>query len=121
METLRKVKVLRIYLSSTDKFKHTSLYEAIVFAAKRGGLMGATVLKGVMGYGASNKIHIQKFWEISEKTPLVVEIIDSEEKIDLFVEKISPWFEKIKTGVLLTVTEANVLIEKKGSPKKLPL
>ena len=67
MEIKGEAKVLRIFISNTDKFKHNSLYEMIIFAAKRYGLAGATVLKGVMGYGSSSVIHSVKFWEITEK------------------------------------------------------
>lgn len=61
METNSEVRLLRIYLSNTDKFKHTSLSEAIVFAARRYGLAGATVLKGIMGYGLSRVVQSNKF------------------------------------------------------------
>jgi uncharacterized protein len=57
------------------------MYESIVFKAKEAGLAGATVIKGIFGYGASSVIHSYKFWEISEKLPVVVEIVDTEEKV----------------------------------------
>ena len=101
MEKAEKASILRIFISSTDKFKHIPLYETIVFAAKRNGLAGATVLKGVMGYGSSNRISSQNFWEISEKMPLVIEIIDEA--------------EKIPTGCLITVEKAKIVLHKKGN------
>ena len=76
MKSDYKAKRLRIYISSTDKFKHSPLYEVIVYSAKRCGIAGATVIKGIMGYGASSEIYSSKLWEISEKLPLIVEIID---------------------------------------------
>ena len=85
--------LLKIYISNTDKFKHRPLYEIIVFAAKRYGITGVTVLKGIMGFGMSGKIYSGKFWEITEKIPLVIDIIDTPEKIDFFIEQISPYFE----------------------------
>jgi PII-like signaling protein len=114
MET-GKAKMLRVYLSNTDKFRHAPLYEVIVFAAKRAGLSGATVLKGIMGYGSSSVIHSQKFWEISEKIPLVIEIIDESAKIDAFTSKLTGWMSKIKNGCLITTEDATIILQKKGT------
>jgi len=119
MEIKGDAKVLRIFISSTDKLKHSLLSEAIVFAAKRYGLAGATVLKGTMGYGSSSVIYSVKFWEITEKLPVVVEVIDESEKIDAFVEKILPWFENLRTGCLITVEKANIVLHKMGVKKGL--
>ena len=80
-----KAKRLRIYISSTDKFKHTPLYEVIVYAARRNGIIGATVLKGIMGYGASSEIYSNKLWELTEKLPLIVEIIDDPQKTHIVI------------------------------------
>lgn len=109
-----KAKRLRIYISSTDKFRHTPLYEEIVFAAKKSGIAGATVLKGIMGYGASSEIYTGKLWELSEKMPLVVEIIDSPEKIDTFFDSIKPMFEATGKGHMITVDETIILVHKAG-------
>lgn len=117
MEIKGEAKVLRIFISNTDKFKHNSLYEMIVFAAKRYGLAGATVLKGVMGYGSSSVIHSVKFWEITEKLPVVIEIVDEAEKIEKFTEKILHWFEKLRYGCMITVEEVNLVLYKQGSKK----
>lgn len=117
MEIKAEAKILRIFISSTDKFKHTPLYEVIVFAAKRYGLAGATVLKGVMGFGASRSINSMKFFEISEKMPMVVEIIDESEKIDKFAELIIPYFEKITSGCMITSEKASIILYKKGKKK----
>lgn len=113
-----KAKRLRIYISSTDKFRHTPLYEEIVFAARREGITGATVLKGIMGYGASSEIYTDKLWELSEKMPLVVEIIDSPEKIDAFFESVKPLFEKVGKGHIITLDETTILIHKAGTTRK---
>jgi uncharacterized protein len=109
-----KVKRLRIYISSTDKHEHTPLYEVIVYSAREHGLRGATVLKGIMGYGASSEIYSNKLWEITEKIPLVVEIIDEPEKIESFIESIQPLFEEIGKGHIITVDETTVLMHKPG-------
>jgi len=117
METNEEVSVLRIYLSSTDKFKSRLLYEVIVYAAKRYGLSGATVFKGTMGFGTSGTINSTRFWELTEKLPVVVEIIDQKEKVENFIETITPYFEKIRTGCLLTVGKSTVVLHKIGKKK----
>jgi PII-like signaling protein len=117
MELKGEAKLLRIFISSTDKFKNSPLYEVILYAAKRYNLAGATVLKGIMGYGGTSYISSSKFWEISEKLPVVVEIVDSAEKIDQFFEIIKPYFEKIKYGCIVTMEKANVVLYKTGQIK----
>jgi PII-like signaling protein len=108
MQPEDKAKRLRIYISSTDKFEHSPLYEVIVYAARSYGLTGATVLKGIMGYGASSEIYNNKLWEISEKIPLVVEP---------FIEHIKPYFEKAGKGHIITLDETTVLMHKTGNKK----
>ena len=114
MEIKGEAKLLRIFISNTDRFKQVPLYEAIVFAARRNGIAGATVLKGIMGYGSSSVIHSLKFWEITEKVPLVIEIVDESEKIDKFLEKIRPWFDRLRYGCMITVEKADIALYKKG-------
>jgi PII-like signaling protein len=118
MEMKGEAKLLRVFISSTDKFKHTPLYEVIVFAAKRYGLAGATVLRGVMGFGGSSAISSMKFWEITEKLPIVVEIVDESEKIEKFTQTILPYFEKIRNGCMITVEKANIILYKKGNKEQ---
>jgi uncharacterized protein len=110
--------ILRIFISSTDKLKHSILSESIVYQAKRYGLAGATLTKGIMGFGASSVIHSYKFWEISDKVPVVVEIIDEEAKILAFFETIKPYLENMRYGCLVTTERINVLLYKTGDKKK---
>ena len=117
MEITDEVKLLRIFISSTDKFKHAPLYEVVVFAAKRYGLAGATVLKGFMGFGASSVVNSQKLWDITEKLPIVIEMVDEATKIDGFVESILPYFEKIPKGGLITLEKVNIVLHKPGVKK----
>jgi PII-like signaling protein len=119
MNTNDNVKILRVYTSSTDKLKHTPLYEMIVFAARRNGMAGATVHKGIMGYGGSSVVHSAKFWETNDKLPMVVEIIDESAKIEAFFEFIKPYLESVRYGCLVTVEDAKVLLYKAGKKKKL--
>jgi PII-like signaling protein len=117
MKPDEKAQRLRIYISSTDKFEHSPLYEVIVYAARSFGLTGATVLKGIMGYGASSKIYTDKLWEISEKMPLVIEIIDESHKLEPFLDHIKPYFEKAGKGHLITLDETTILMHKTGNKK----
>ncbi|MCL4484172.1 MAG: DUF190 domain-containing protein [Bacteroidetes bacterium] len=99
METKTEARMLRIYVSSTDKFKHGLLYETLVFAAKRYGLSGATVLKGAMGFGSSSIVRSVRFWEITEKLPVVIEIVDEAEPRNcLWSSKL--WMKRIKLNYL---------------------
>lgn len=114
MENNTTATLLRIYISSTDKFKHTPLNEMIVYRAKKHNLAGATVVKGILGFGASSIIHSYKFWEVSEKVPTVVEIVDEEQKIIAFYEEIKPYLEKMRYGCLVTIEQVNILHYKAG-------
>ncbi len=119
METGDNVKILRVYISSTDKLKHTPLYEMLVYAARHNGLAGATVHKGVMGFGGSSVVHSVKFWETNDKLPVVVEIIDESPKIEAFVEVIKPYLESVRYGCLVTIEDANVVFYKTGIKKSV--
>ena len=114
MELRKKYKALRVYLSNTDKVDHASAYETIAYKARQSGLAGATVYKGLMGYGTSSELTPVKFWEFTEKVPVVVEMIDEESKIDAFVEQMAPWFESLPKGCLVTCQDVEVLFLKKG-------
>lgn len=118
MEIKSEAKLLRIFISNTDKFKHAPLYEVIVFAAKHYELAGATVLRGIMGFGGSSVISSTKFWEITEKLPIVVEIVDESEKIEKFAQTILPYFEKVKNGSIITIEEVNIVLDKTGNKFK---
>jgi len=118
MEIKGEVKRLRFYISNTDKLKHAPLYEMIVFAAKRDGLAGATVFKGVMAFGSSSIVHSIKFWEIEEKIPVVIEIVDESKKIEVFKNKMLQWFEKLHYGCLITIDTTQIVLYKHGTKRK---
>lgn len=109
MKSEGEAKMLRIFVGSSDKINNIPLYEEIVFAAKKSGLAGATVLKGVMGFGANSMIHSAKILSISEDLPVIIEIIDEEKKIDLFIPEIEKYFDNLKYGVLITSEKVKVL------------
>lgn len=118
MKTNTPNSLLRIFISSTDQVKQDLLSESIVFSAKSEGLAGATVLKGILGYGASSVIHSYKFWEITDKLPVVIELIDEEEKIRNFYDTIRPQLESMRYGCLVTIENIEVLLYKSGKNNK---
>lgn len=108
---------MRIFISSTDKVKDAALYEWIVLQAHKAGLAGATVTKGIMGFGASSVIHSYRFWEVADKVPVIVEMTDDPEKIQAFYESIKPTLESMRYGCLVTLTMVSVLLNKAGRKK----
>jgi PII-like signaling protein len=118
MENNSEAWVLKIFIGSTDQINQTPLYEYIVFQAKKKGIAGSTVVKGIMGFGASSIIHSYKFWEVSDKVPLVVELVDEEEIIRSFYEIIRPQLEAMKYGCLVTISKAEVVLYRSGSKRK---
>jgi PII-like signaling protein len=117
MENNTEVFALRIFVGSTDQVNQQPLYEYIVFQAKKKGIAGATVTKGIMGFGASSVIHSYKFWEVSDKVPLVIELVDEEYKLMAFYETIKPQLESMKYGCLVTMEKARVMLYKSGEKR----
>jgi uncharacterized protein len=109
MENHPNAKLLRIFIGESDKVGYATLYETIVFEAKKQGLSGATVTRGIMGFGANSKIHTAKLLELSSDLPLVVEIVDTEEKIREFIKTVDHLFEQAKSGGLITIEKAEVI------------
>jgi len=106
--------LLRIYLGEQDKYHHLPLYEAIVLKAREMGLAGATVLRGPMGFGAHSHVHTAKILRLSEDLPVLIEIVDKEEKINAFL----PELDKMESDGLVTLEKVHV-IKYRGSPEKL--
>ncbi|MDD7336418.1 MAG: DUF190 domain-containing protein [Prevotella sp.] len=107
-------KILRIYLSSTDTYKHQSLYEVITRSAKQLGIDGATVLRGSMGFGKSSQLRSDKFWEFNLKQPIVIEMIDEEDKLLTFTDNLKTLMSDIPKGILITMEDVKVLYHKTG-------
>jgi PII-like signaling protein len=114
MENNANAKLLRIFIGESDKAGHQPLYEAIVFEAKKQSLSGATVTRGIMGFGANSKVHTTKLFEISADLPLVIEIVDTEEKIREFTKTVEQLFEQTKSGGLITLEKAEVIRYRAG-------
>jgi len=104
--------LLRIFIGELDKHGHLPLYEAIVLAARERHLAGATVLRGPMGYGASSRLHTAKILRLSEDLPVVIEIVDSEEKINSFL----PVLDEMMSSGLVTIEKVRVLQYGKKAP-----
>ena len=113
----KKLKQLRIFVSSTDVVDHHLLYEGIIRRAKKFGIEGATAIKGRMGYGISSELHNERFFELMEKFPVVVLMIDQPEKIQGFLAELLPWLEKQPKGCLVTTQDVEVYLAKKGDTK----
>jgi uncharacterized protein len=103
--------LLRIFLGENDRFEHSPLYEAIVLKAREMHLAGATVLRGPMGFGHSSRLHTTKILRLSEDLPFVIEIVDSEEKIDQFL----PVLDGMMGSGLVTIEKVKVLLYGKKS------
>jgi PII-like signaling protein len=101
----REGKLLRIFIGESDRHGHRPAYQAIVELARSEGLAGATVLRGLAGFGHSSRIHTASVLRLSEDLPIVVEIVDTAERIDAFLPKLEP----LVAGGLITLERAEVL------------
>jgi PII-like signaling protein len=99
-------KLLRIFIGEQDKWQGLPLYEAIVNLARKELLAGATVLKGCMGFGAKSHMHTAKILRLSEDLPMIIEIVDSDEKIMAFL----PHLDEMITDGLVTLEKVNVIM-----------
>jgi len=99
-------KLLRIFIGEADKWNGKPLYEEIVLLAKKNGMAGATAIKGFMGFGCKSHMHTVNLLRLSEDLPVVIEIVDSEEKINKFV----PLLDEMVQEGLVTLEKANVIM-----------
>src|SRR5580693_10545983 len=97
--------LLRIFIGESDRWHHQPLYEAIVLKAREMHLAGATVLRGPMGFGKSSRLHTTKILRLSYDLPLVIEIVDAEEKINAFL----PVLDEMMKGGLVTLEKVRVI------------
>jgi len=111
MQIPQDAMLLRIFIGESDRWEHKPLYEAIVLKARELHLAGATVMRGSMGFGKSSRLHTAKILRLSMDLPLVIEIVDSEEKIQSFL----PALEAMIGGGLVTLEKVKV-VQYKGAP-----
>lgn len=102
-------KLLRIFVGESDKSGTIPVYEKIVIEARKSGLAGATVFRGIMGFGGSSRIHTTKILRLSEDLPLIVEIVDEVTKIEEFLPVLDKIFEDADSGGLITIEKAEII------------
>jgi PII-like signaling protein len=112
MQIPHEAVLLRIFIGESDRWEHKPLHEAIVLKARELQLAGATVLRGAMGFGKSSRLHTAKILRLSMDLPIIIEIVDSEEKINGFL----PQLDKMIGGGLVTLEKVKV-IEYRGEAK----
>jgi PII-like signaling protein len=106
--------ILKIHASTTDRVGNKVLYEYIVELARKEGIEGATVYRGIMGYGSSSKISSSKFWELTEKLPVVIELVDKTENLRRFYQEIKKDLLAMKKGCLVALEPTEILLQKEG-------
>jgi PII-like signaling protein len=105
MQLPQEAILLRIFIGESDRWRHQPLYEAIVLKAREMHLAGATVLRGAMGFGKSSRLHTAKILRLSMDLPLVIEIVDGEEKIQQFL----PVLDEMIGGGLITMEKIRII------------
>ncbi len=111
MKLPAEAELLRILTCDLDKFEGRPLYQLIVEQARRQGLAGATVLRGTLGFGANSRIHTSKILRLSEDLPMIIEIVDTPEKIEAFL----PFLDSVMQEGLVTLEKIRVISYRHGS------
>ena len=111
MQVPRNAVLLRIFIGEDDRFSHQPLHEAIVLKAREQHLAGATVLRGPMGFGHSSRLHTAKILRLSEDLPVIIEIVDTREKLETFLRLVD---DEIAEG-LATLERAEVHFYRSGT------
>ena len=118
MELKKDAHLLSIFLGESDKAGHSALYDVIVREAHRLGLAGATVLRGIMGFGPTSRIRTERILDLSADLPVVVEIVDEHKKIEGFLPVLNELFESSGCGGLVTVEKIEVIRYAHGSEQQ---
>jgi hypothetical protein len=108
--------LLRIFIGESDRWEGRPLYEAIVFKAREAGLAGATVFRGMMGFGADSRMHTAKVLRLSEDLPVVIEIVDKAERIETFI----PVLDQMVAEGMITVEPVHILAYRHNSVPEHP-
>lgn len=116
MKRSDKGQLVRVFIGESDRLADGPLYRAIVLKAKELGLAGATVLRGPMGFGANSRVHTTKLLELSTDLPIVIEIVDSAEKI----ESLLPFLDEVVSEGMVTIEEVRILHYRHNSAKTRP-
>ena len=110
MQIPEEGQLIRIFIGESDRWKGRPLYEAIILKAREMGIAGATMLRGLMGYGANSRIHTAKILRLSEDLPIIVEIVDSPAKISALL----PVIEEMVGDGLITLENVRVVQYRSG-------
>ena len=113
MKTPESGKLVRIFVGESDRVGHQPLYTAIVELARKNGLAGATVFKGIEGFGGHSVVHAARVFDLSSDLPILIEIVDTEEKVRAFL----PLLDEIVKEGLVTLETVEVLHYRAGAPK----
>src|SRR5439155_12687885 len=113
MQIPHEAMLLRIFIGESDRWAHKALYEAIVLKARELHLAGATVFRGAMGFGKSSRLHTAKILRLSMDLPIVIEIVDSEQKVQSFL----PTLDQMMGGGLVTMEKVQCLHYRGAEPK----
>jgi PII-like signaling protein len=105
MKVLGEGCLMRIFIGETNRYKHSPLYEEIVLRARSLNLAGATVIRGIMGYGAKNRIHTAKILRLSLDLPIIIEIVDTEENLN----KLMPFLDETIDEGLITLEKVKLI------------
>ena len=106
--------LLRIFIGEADRYNGKPLYEQIVLTARGLHLAGATVTRGIMGFGAASRVHTAKLLRLSEDLPVVVELVDTEENLN----KLLPFLDEVVSGGLITLEKVRVIRYRHGNKDK---
>lgn len=103
-----EAKLLRIFIGESDKISGMPAYEKIVLLAREKGLAGATVTKGIMGFGKKSIIHTAKILRLSEDLPMIIEIVDKLDKIEDFIDELHQVLDKSSCSAMVTIEKVEV-------------
>ncbi len=102
-------KLLRIFIGEADRFQHKPLHQELVLKAREMGLAGATVLRGIEGFGARSRMHTAKILRLSEDLPVVIEIVDTVDKVDAFASVAGEMIAHAAVGAMMTEERAHII------------
>jgi PII-like signaling protein len=115
MKLTSEASLLRVFIGESDKLDGRPLYKVIVEEARKRGIAGATVLRGFLGFGANSRIHTSKVLRLSEDLPVVVEIVDTEDKIEAFLPELDKMMGKMMGEGLVTLEKVRVITYRHNS------
>ncbi|MEN6457602.1 MAG: DUF190 domain-containing protein [Thermoguttaceae bacterium] len=112
MRLPEEAELLRLFIGESDRYQGKPLYEAVVLHARKRGMAGATVLRGIMGYGADSHMHTAKILRLSEDLPIIVEIVDTPDRI----AELLPELDAMMNEGLMTLERARVIVYRQSRP-----